>query len=118
VRAVAGLAMAACMVIASAVGIRALHSKRGANGFANIEVAPKNGGEHIVALTKPIIVTIGAADADAPTGTAVAEISIGAGADTPAGDRPTFAEGIITHSSRSLIASGSSTAQDTAQMPY
>jgi anti-sigma factor RsiW len=118
VRGVAGLAMAACVALAGAIGIRAYLSGHGPQIAKNVQVITgTNGG--VAINPKPIDVQIGpGAGTGAGATSALAEITIGAGSDQGNGDSPAFADGIITRSPRSLIASGAPVAQDTAQMPY
>jgi anti-sigma factor RsiW len=114
VRGVVGLAMAACVALAGAIGIRAYlsHNK---SDVAKTEPVPDKG----VVAFKSIDVQIGpGGDTRAAAKSALAEVTIGAGSDQGNGDSPAFADGIITRSPRSLIASGAPVAQDAAQMPY
>jgi anti-sigma factor RsiW len=115
VRGVVGLAMAACLALVGTLGIRAYLSHNKPD-FAKKDSVPKG----VIAINdKPIDVQIGpGGDAGAGAKSALAEVAIGAGSDQNSGDSPAFADGIITRSPRSLIASGAPTAQDTAQMPY
>jgi anti-sigma factor RsiW len=126
VRAVAGLAVAACVAVVSAVMVR---GHRGTKpGAPEVAITNANGGTAAVAsASKPLDVEIGIGGEPAkPSGVGVSvasaagsvEISIGAGSDQGGGEAPVYADGIITHSPRSLIATNAATAQDTAQMPY
>jgi len=51
-------------------------------------------------------------------GAAIAQIAIGAGSESTGGGSPSFAEGIVSRSPRSLIATGTPSVQDYSQMPY
>ena len=120
VRGFGSLAMAACVLIASVLGIRSYlsHPKPTEN---QVVISPKSTGSVNVAINTqatPILVEIGGPDPEPATGIAVADISIGAGPQAAINDSPAFAEGIITRSPRSLIASNAATVQDSAQMPY
>jgi anti-sigma factor RsiW len=120
VRGLAGLAVAACVAIVSTMGIRGLRSQHQQGPGPLVDVLP--GSDRTVAA-KSIEVQIGAPDFDGGSPAArtavAADVTISAGADTPGGESaPTFAEGIVARSPRSLIATGSPTAQDSAVMPY
>jgi hypothetical protein len=114
VRATIGLAMAACVALASYVGIRIYLGRHG--DPSNIAIGPNHPTQ--VAVGKPLEVEIGPAGTETTNALAVAEISIGAGPDPDNNQSPAFADGILIHSPRSLIATAAPTAQDTGQMPY
>lgn len=120
VRGFSSLALAACVLIASTLGIRSYlaHPKPVEN---QVVIGPKSTGPVNIAINtpaSPILVEIGGPDPEPTQGVAVADISIGAGPQAAIDDSPAFAEGIITRSPRSLIASNAAPVQDGAQMPY
>lgn len=118
VRGATRLAIAACVLLASALGIRSfLGHHSGTNVSVPIVIGPSQVDPTQVAM-KPIVVEIGGAETQSPQGPAVASITIGAGPGAGTDDSPAFAEGIIATSPRSLIASNAATAQDSTLMPY
>jgi anti-sigma factor RsiW len=118
VRGATRLAIAACVLLASSVGIHSYLAHRGGTGVpVPIVIGPSQVDPTQVAM-KPIVVQIGGAETQTLQGPAVATITIGAGPGAGADDSPAFAEGIITTSPRSLIASNAATAQDSTLMPY
>ena len=118
---IARLAVAACVLLASALGIRN-HLSHGTGTNAPIVVGPRPADPREVAVivpsVRPIDVQIGGPDTEKPRGDAVVAITIGAADGAPGDDGPSFAEGIIASPPRSLIASNAATAQDTGMMPY
>lgn len=119
-RVAGGLAVAACVMIVSAVGLR-MHLHHGSNGGSGIAVVtPDN--KPAVAVISISGMDDALADAKQPAATGGVEVSIGAGADQqdPAGGSE-FA-GIVTASApRSLAAANAPTAaaeDDAVQMPY
>ena len=115
-RGFSAMAIAACLLLASALGIQS-YLARQHRSTTPIVIGPKSAGPVIVATT-PIEVRIGGPDMDVPQGVAIAEITIGAGAAGTPDDAPSFVEGIVAISPRSLIASNAPPVQDSAQMPY
>ncbi len=119
VRAVTGLAMAACLTFITSVGIRSyLHRDA---GTPQIAVKIGDGSANRVVARVPIDVQI--SGPEKPAGAAVAEITFGAGPDTATFTGAAYAQGIVTHSPRSLIATNvaerqDTLAQDTSVMPY
>ena len=108
VRGIGGLAIAASVFVASAIGFR---------GYLKHPVAPSSevavvSIKHSVvasASTTPIDVQIGISDPAAAPGVSVAEVSVGAGPDGALDEAP---DGIIARSPRSLIASTAAPVQD------
>ena len=117
IRGIGALAMAACILVATSLGIRHFHQKDN-GGTALVKVTPNDGGAPPADQPRITIVTIGGPEMDQPQGTSVAEIAIEAGSDTPNSALPSFAEGIVTRAPRSLIATAPPAAQDNGQMPY
>ena len=116
VRGLRGLAVAACLLLASALGINGYLAHRG-GGPAPIVIGPPQVQPTLVA-SKPIDVQIDGLGVDQPQGQAVADITIGAGPAIAGEDAPSFADGIVATSPRSLIASNAATAQDSTLMPF
>ena len=110
----AGLAMAACVLLASAFGIRAYLVRHDNMPIAGIPTnpAPTDGS------TPTAIVQITGPEIEQSPGSSIAQISIGAGPNSAGGDSPDFAEGIVARSPRSLIATSASSAQDYSQGPF
>jgi negative regulator of sigma E activity len=120
VRSVVGMAMAACLMLVTGIGIRSyLNRGSGKSSTSSVEIGP--GSVAIVTHQSPIVVEISGPEKS--PGTAVAEISIGAGPDA-ANDSPAFADGIVGRNPHSLIATSAPAAQDsqlaldTYGMPY
>ena len=118
VRGFAGLAMAACLLVASAIWVRTYRARHRNDGGALVKVGPKNEMPSPDKARLPIVVRITGPELEKPQGSAVAEINIGAGSDAPGGESQALAEGIVARSPRSLIATGAPSAQDYSQMPY
>ncbi len=119
IRGLRGLALAACVLVASALGIRTFTSHRPST-IDQVVIVPKTNDPSTVAQLTParVQIEIGGPDPETTHGMAVAEITIGAGPQAATEESPAFAEGIIARSPRSLIASNAASVQDGAQMPY
>jgi negative regulator of sigma E activity len=120
VRSVVGMAMAACLMLVTGVGIHSYLHRGQPGKISQVQVGGP-GGVALVPTKSPIEVEISGPEQS--KGTAVAEISIGAAPDA-GGDSPAFADGIVGGSARSLIATNgpavqdSELALDTYGMPY
>ena len=120
VRGLSSLALAACVLIASALGIRHKMFNHGP-AVDQVVIGPLSTGLTSVAITPsttPILVEIAGPDSETPQGVAMAEISISAGPEASTDESPAFAEGIVARSPRSLMASNAAEVQDGALMPY
>jgi anti-sigma factor RsiW len=112
-------AIAASLVVASIVGIRGYVSSHRSNPGNQIARSTDPVPVKAVASANhPIDVQIGGLDFPQSGGTVVAEISIGAAPDAANAEIPSFADEIIAHPPRSLIASSSAVEQDSSMMPY
>lgn len=116
IRAVGGLALAACVLIVTSLGLRSyLHPATGGAGGHKLAVDVGPGTPAVTpvatATRTPIVVEI--SGPEQAQGTAVAEVSIGAAPDSQFESSPAFAGDILSRSPRSLIATNGPAAQDT-----
>jgi hypothetical protein len=112
-------AVAAAVVICSIIGVRGYlaHHPNPSSEIAKA-TQPVPSPQMVAVANQKIDVQIGGSDFQPTAGPMVAEINIGAGPDSAGAEVPSFAEGIIARSPRSLIASSSPVEQDSSMMPY